>query len=545
MRYLSLFSGVEAATLAWEPLGWKPEAFAEFDAFPSAVLAHHYPDVPNLGDVTKIEGSRYRGTVELIVGGSPCQGFSVAGRQKGLDDPRSGLALAYVRLLAEVRPKWFVWENVPGVLATNGGKDFKEFLSEITELGYHCAWRILDAQNVRVDGYPGAIPQRRRRLFVVGHLTDWRYPAEVLFEQESLRRDSEKSGEEREAASGAAEKVARGADKEVRSGRAVTLKIRSGCEGGGKGALWQVEKSATLATNNDQTLFQPNTGAEADASATQQTVSGVCAYGLDRAAFNQGKNAKFGFSVCEEVRPTLTSKDPGAVCSGQVFDMTHANDVIRECGDKVPTLQARMGTGGNQVPLVMQSCYPINMSNALRKSSNGAGGLGVGDDGDPMFTLTTTSEKRAVALYNTALTYGSVKEGDVCKTLAAHMDNQTDLPLVLMDQGGSVMNVEAGKTGTLRAQTHGHEPIVCHAENSRTSENTSGEVMRVRRLTPIECERLMGFPDDYTKVPYRGKSADDCPDAPRYKACGNSMCVNVMRWIGQRIQECEDRHGGT
>lgn len=122
MKYLSLFSGVEAATLAWAPLGWEPVAFAEFDAFPSAVLAHRYPNVPNLGDVTQIDGTQFRGTVDLIVGGSPCQGFSVAGKQKGLEDPRSKLALAYVRLLDEVHPKWFVWENVPGVLSTRGGQ---------------------------------------------------------------------------------------------------------------------------------------------------------------------------------------------------------------------------------------------------------------------------------------------------------------------------------------------------------------------------------------------------------------------------------------
>ena len=121
MKYLSLFSGVEAATLAWKHLGWEPVAFAEFDEFPSAVLAAKFPDVPNLGDVTKINGEQYRGTVDLVVGGSPCQGFSVAGKQLGLNDPRSALALAYVRLLREVRPKWFVWENVPGCISTNGG----------------------------------------------------------------------------------------------------------------------------------------------------------------------------------------------------------------------------------------------------------------------------------------------------------------------------------------------------------------------------------------------------------------------------------------
>ena len=317
MRYLSLFSGVEAATLAWKPMGWKPIAFAEFDAFPSVVLAHHYPDVPNLGDVTKIEGSRYCGTVDLIVGGSPCQGFSVAGERLGLDDPRSALALAYVRLLSEVRPRWFVWENVPGVLSTNDGEDFRAFIEKITEIGYGVSWRILDAQYVRVPGFERAIPQKRRRIFVVGYLGDWLKPAKVLFESKSLSGSFESGTEKGQTI---AYFHQRSSDKS-NAMRPHIFKLRSGCEGGGKGYLGQDGMSFTLSCNNDQYLMTPQ-------------------------------------------------------------------------------------------------------------------GL-------------------------------------------------------------------------------------------------------VRKLTPLECERLMGFPDEYTKVPYRGKSADDCPDSLRYKACGNSMCVNVMRWIGLRIQEVD------
>lgn len=319
MRYLSLFSGVEAATLAWEPIGWKPVAFAEFDAFPSAVLAHHYPDVPNLGDVTKIEGSRYRGTVDLIVGGSPCQGFSVAGERLGLDDPRSALALAYVRLLGEVRPRWFVWENVPGVISTNRGSDFKSFVKAITELGYCCSWRVLDAQYVRCSGFEEAIPQRRKRIFVVGYLGDWRASAKVLFESDSLPRDF-------------------GSIQEVRT--------------------------STFGT-----------------------------YG-------------------KRFEKTDSQREPV-----KIYDSPHTFGRVTD-NDVCPTLIARAGTGGGNVPLVI---------------------------------------------------------------------------------------------------THG----------------------QVRQLTPLECERFMGFPDDYTKVPFNGKPADECSDSHRYKACGNSMCVNVMRWVGQRIQEVD------
>ena len=134
MRYISLFSGVEAATLAWEPLGWKPVAFAEFEAFPSAVLAERWPNVPNLGDVTKINWKEWRGKADLVVGGSPCQAFSIAGLRKGLADPRGNLMLEYLRACYEIEPEWIVWENVPGVLSSNGGRDFQAFLEAVADL---------------------------------------------------------------------------------------------------------------------------------------------------------------------------------------------------------------------------------------------------------------------------------------------------------------------------------------------------------------------------------------------------------------------------
>ena len=191
MRYASVCSGVEAASLAWMPLGWEAVYFSEIEPFPCAVLKERFPGVPNLGDMTEIKGEKYHGTVDLLVGGTPCQGFSVSGKRGGLNDDRSALCLAYCRLLETMRPRWFVWENVPGVFSTNGGEDFRAFLRKIDEIGYSCAWRVLDAQFVRVDGFPRAVPQRRRRVFVVGHLGgDWRYPASVLFEPCCLPGDT-------------------------------------------------------------------------------------------------------------------------------------------------------------------------------------------------------------------------------------------------------------------------------------------------------------------------------------------------------------------
>jgi DNA (cytosine-5)-methyltransferase 1 len=193
MRYLSVCSGVEAATVAWHPLGWEPVAFSEIEKFPSQVLAHHYPDVPNLGDMTKYKEWDFGTTgLDLLVGGTPCQSFSVAGLRKGIEDPRGNLALVYCGILDKFRPKWFVWENVPGVLSSGKGRDFGSFLGALAELGYGFSYRVLDAQ------YFG-VAQRRRRVFVIGHLGDWRPTAKVLFESESLSRDTKASRKPRQA----------------------------------------------------------------------------------------------------------------------------------------------------------------------------------------------------------------------------------------------------------------------------------------------------------------------------------------------------------
>ncbi|MBS0372114.1 MAG: DNA cytosine methyltransferase [Proteobacteria bacterium] len=179
MTYGSVCSGIEAATAAWHPLGWKPAFFSEIEAFPRAVLQHHYPEVPLHGDFTTIQDGDYD-PIDLLVGGTPCQSFSVAGLRGGLDDDRGNLALEYLRLADRLRPRWLVWENVPGVLSSNGGRDFGAILGGLVELGYGFAYRVLDAQFF-------GVAQRRRRVFVVGYLGDWRRAAAVLFERHSLQ----------------------------------------------------------------------------------------------------------------------------------------------------------------------------------------------------------------------------------------------------------------------------------------------------------------------------------------------------------------------
>lgn len=209
MRYVSIFSGVEAATLAWEPLGWEPLAFCEIDDFPSAVLAEHWPNVPNLGDITKVDWKKeIHGAVDLVVGGSPCQSFSIAGKREGLKGA-SGLMFEYIRCVQELMPRWFLWENVKGALSCEGGAAFGQLLGEMDALGYGLAWRVLDAQFF-------GVAQRRERLFLVGHLGDAR-ACEVLFEPESMCWDTPSSREKRQAVAAA-------------SGRSVA-------QGGGTGRL--------------------------------------------------------------------------------------------------------------------------------------------------------------------------------------------------------------------------------------------------------------------------------------------------------------------
>ncbi|MDR7092282.1 DNA cytosine methyltransferase [Hydrogenophaga laconesensis] len=178
VRFGSVCSGIEAASVAWNVLGWEAAFFSEIEPFPCAVLAHHYPDVPNLGDMTKFKDWP-DAAIDLLCGGTPCQSFSVAGLRKGLADPRGNLMLTFGAIAARYRPQWLVWENVPGVLSSNGGADFGAFLGMLGELGYGFAYRVLDAQ------YFG-VAQRRRRVFVVGCLGDWRSAAAVLFERHSM-----------------------------------------------------------------------------------------------------------------------------------------------------------------------------------------------------------------------------------------------------------------------------------------------------------------------------------------------------------------------
>ena len=434
MKYLSVCSGVEAATVAWHDLGWKPVAFSEIEPFPSAVLAHRFPTVPNVGDMTKYKEWNLNESIDLLVGGTPCQSFSVAGLRKGLEDPRGNLMLTYVGILDKFRPKWCVWENVPGVLSSNGGRDFGSFLGALVELGYGFAYRVLDAQHF-------GVPQRRRRVFVVGCLGDWTSPSKVLFESESLLGNS---------------KTSRGKKQDSSTTSTSSTEIN-----GGENRIAHAISTKTRHDPTTNTLIPcPPDG--------KNTIGTLMA--RDYKGFgNQDMKDGRGLIVYENHPTDSRVKEMGSICT---------------------TVTARWGTGGGNVP------FALAENTIGRQPLNGGNGNGF-TEGGPMYTLNATGVH--------GVAYGFE-------------------PGIAKREGNPNRFVEDA-TPTLRA-------------NMGDNQTAMASQMAVRRLTPVECERLQGFPDNHTNIPWRKK--DESPDGPRYKAMGNSMAVPVMHWIGERITMVEN-----
>lgn len=426
LRYLSVCSGIEAATCAWHSLGWNPVAFSEIEKFPSAVLAHHYPSVPNLGDMTRFQEWPDDLAPDLIVGGTPCQSFSVAGLRGGLADPRGNLALVYLALADRYRPEWLVWENVPGVLSSNGGRDFGAFLGGLVELGYGFAYRVLDAQ------YFG-VAQRRRRVFVVANARDWRRAAAVLFERHSL------SGHPAPR-------------RETGEGIAPTLAARTR-GGGGLGTDFDCDGGLI-----PETCGALTDGAHMGGGSTARTPTPAASLPPVALCLNAGAMGRQD-AESETLIPTIG----GGFDDGHIF-------ACAGCGEQI---DERWGWGewcdycGHE--------HAPQVAHTLRAEGFDASEDGTGR-GTPLVPITFGAQMSVP---------------------------QTDVDMVQTLQAKNPMAVASG--------------------------------MAVRRLTPIECERLQGFPDDYTRIPWRGKAADACPDGPRYKALGNSMAVPCMAWIGRRI----------
>jgi DNA (cytosine-5)-methyltransferase 1 len=298
VNYLSVCSGIEAATVAWHDMGWKPIGFSEIEKFPSQLLQHHYPHVTNYGDMTKFKEWNINEPVNLLVGGTPCQSFSVAGLRKGLEDPRGNLMLTYLGIADHFKPKWILWENVPGVLSSNGGKDFACFLQGLAELGYGFAYRVLDAQHF-------GVPQRRRRVFVVGCFGDWRSAAKVLFESESLQGDITPSREKRKEITAYVESSF-GQYREDRI--AGTTKASGGVLGGGSETFLTQAYNITFCDANGTRKDRPNGGLyvnETDTSNTL-TIANVGTYAVDT----------YNGTVQGDVTATMTAAGGSSTHSG-------------------------------------------------------------------------------------------------------------------------------------------------------------------------------------------------------------------------------------
>jgi DNA (cytosine-5)-methyltransferase 1 len=443
MRYASVCDGIGAAHVAWQPLGWECAWTSEIEPFPAAVVDHHWK-LKNLGDMTKLteEMLNEQGPIDLLVGGTPCQSFSVAGLRGGLADPRGNLALRFVQLVGVLRPEWVVWENVPGVLSSAGGRDFGTFLGALAELGYGFAYRVLDAQWF-------GVAQRRRRVFVVAHARDWRRAAAVLFERESLLGNPPTRGK-------AGQEVTRAA-------------VSSSARKGG--------------------------ASNVDANAGQLILSNDPAH-----------------AICHNEQPTYTNE-------GNVFQLRNVVAQGLACGQACDEVESL-------VPFAAPIQYAEQLGREKRQN-----GMGLGDNGDPMFTL-ETRQPHGVATGFTFSGYSNQPAwmtGDRtdCLPASGHSDGS--------HQGVGVVCGDDDTIGTIRSNTRNNSDPVTEAAMHVM------HGMAVRRLTPKECERLQGFPDGYTDVTYRNKPA---ADGPRYRALGNSMAVPVMAWIGKRIQVMEEATDG-
>ena len=611
MNFGSVCSGVEAASLAWGPLGWTAKFYAEVEPFPSAVLcerfgatrplrplepaeAHDEKDrklreswkrriaglpprgrIPNLGDFTKIRNHDYDGNIDLLVGGFPCQSWSQAGLRRGLDDPRGNLALEFVKLAYRTNARILLGENVPGILSCDGGEGFAEFLSLLCgwrvavpaggwrKCGivtnapghYGVAWRILDAQYTRVPAFPRAIPQRRRRVFVVGYLGNWLYPAQVLFDGEMRGGDTPPRR-----------------TKEANVARTLTASP-GGCSGkeqqttfigmngrplnalcmahGQRNAEVCGERSPTLNCDHEAPVVSVYARSKAEGVSPAADISDT----LTNGAWPGHLNA-----VCYDARGNGRGDASSTIAgdhAGHISDYTPliaftANDNGRDHMTKRgPTPRKGGGTpaeGGEIVPGITASG---NEPELLAFIKNDAGGVQEGYWKDVFPTL-RTEVIPAVAQ----------KEFRMADTMAKTISiDPLETPIALDGdkigkaerEGGSGLGIS--EEGVMYTQTvkdvHAVARMECVPLDLRNAvrdpekydaANRQGVGWRatVRRLLPIEAERLMGFPDNHTRIPWKGKPEEECPDAPRYKACGNSMAVNVMGWIGRRIQMVEN-----
>ena len=648
--------------------GWRPVFFSEIEPFPCALLKHRYPTVPNLGDMTKIKAEKIgeekwritngtdaielAGRLGCLAGGTPCQDVSVAGKRAGMAEgsgTRSSLAFHFARLCRELQPRWVLWENVPGVLTSNGGRDFAHFVRSIGECGYSVAYRVLDAQYVRVVGLPRGVPQRRRRCWLVGHLgDDWRTPAEVLFEPEGVRGDSPPRRITGKGFAGEAGGGAEGADRPLPTNsnggdvmpaltsRDLEARLTGQAEKSGGyvispsgfdpyepgGVKSETEEVAGALVNGSSPGFHSAVCFEnhqTDARTTEADVAPTMGASRNAQASNNNPLVVAPLGGAEVFGKTSHAVDKAG--TGEKYERievaetrnTFANSEVRS-----QEVVVQPGTVGEVVAIDMDKNKPTNADKPVRK---GGAGFGVSEKGTS-YTL-TARDQHAVAyaidsMGSNAMKSKNPKSG--CREVECAPTLTTVDPAPVKHQGGTAVveclpagseNPQAGvaaevvgvfdmgarKTGagtdtsgvspTVLAQ-HGTDPhAVCigfsggsetggdcggavsfepglakrEGEGHRFSDEVASTLRAdmgdnrpavatvdyiVRRLTPLECERLQGLPDGYTLIPHRGKPAAECPDTPRYKALGNGWAVNCARWICQRIQKNDmEKQNGT
>ncbi|NPT06807.1 DNA cytosine methyltransferase [Pseudomonas aeruginosa] len=553
ITYGSVCSGIEAASVAWHMLGFRASWFAEIEPFPSAVLAHRWPAVPNLGDMTKLAREVLLGIIAaplILVGGTPCQDFSVAGMRAGLAGERGALTMKFVELadaIDHVRPDGdecvVVWENVPGVLSDKGNA-FGNFLAALvgesealepsgprwTNAGCvygprrAAAWRVLDAQ------YFG-LAQRRKRVFVVASARADFDPAAVLLEREGLRRDHPPR---------------RGEGQDLAGRAPFGPALQCGC-----GYLF------------DLSLGQwgcPN--CEGDEGPAVEVMAGVPAFGGEnqsRSLFQAGALTAHGvrndfasetFCVAPAVAGTLRSSDGGsdvdhAAANHLVAGTLQANGKAAGSATQQDAESGLLVVHGTQDPDVLANiAHPLGRNHgqenavfAFAENSRSEVRL-EGGDGQIVGTLSAGG--------------GKPGQGQPCIAFSCkdHGADAGEISPTLRAMGHGASHANAG--GQVAVCITGEITHTLKAEGFDASEDGTGrgqpitpEAAGVRRLTPRECERLQGFPDDYTLIPWRGKPAEECPDGPRYKAIGNSKAVPVVRWIGRRLLQQLERARST
>lgn len=471
MRFLSLFSGIEAASVAWKDLGWECVGFSEIEPFPCSLLAHHYPNVPNLGDVTKITEQQIKdlGKIDLVVFGSPCQNLSVAGNRQGLNGQSSGLFYDAIRIIRWARVhgncRFALWENVPGAFSSNKGDDFREVVRALSgcksldtpENGWGNSgvavgenglteWRVLDAQ------YFG-LAQRRKRVFAIVDTGDWQDRPPVLFEPESLSGNPAPSRE---------------------TGRKIATNAQNGVGEGGKAVSEQGLSDVTGTITASYGQGGADLATKPLVLIEEEITSSTLAV--------QDESDSKGVYVCHGSQSPINNIDELANCLGT---NNGTENVIAYTVHADPT------------PKVSE-----NVSGTLR--SQGGGGIV-----PPNVVFNPKYQNSSVELAQT-LTATDYKDPKCVGVIAGNIIGRSE------SAGGNGVGVQEDLCYTLTTADR-HAVITDFV---------------VRRLTPVECERLQGFPDNYTNIPHKGKPA---PNSPRYKALGNSMAVPVMKWIGERI----------